>query len=88
VVSFTPRPLYPRGKSLRYPLDRRLGGPQSRSGRGGEEKNSQSLTGLEHPIIQLVAQRYKTELSRLLPSTFYLVKNSSRLNYLLGLVTQ
>jgi hypothetical protein len=28
VVSFTPRPLYPRGKSPRYPLDRRLGGPQ------------------------------------------------------------
>jgi len=23
-----------------YPLDRKLGGPQSRSGRGGEEKNS------------------------------------------------
>jgi hypothetical protein len=38
VVSFTPRPLYPRGKSPRYPLDRRLNGPQSRSGRRGEEK--------------------------------------------------
>jgi hypothetical protein len=25
VVSFTPRPLYPYGKSPRYPLDRRLG---------------------------------------------------------------
>jgi hypothetical protein len=34
------RPLYPPAKSLRCPLDRRLGGPQSRSGRGGEEKNS------------------------------------------------
>jgi hypothetical protein len=33
VVSFTPRPLYPRGNSPRYPLDRRLGKPQSRSGR-------------------------------------------------------
>jgi hypothetical protein len=32
VVSFTPRPLYSRGKSPRYPLDRRLGGPQNRSG--------------------------------------------------------
>jgi hypothetical protein len=31
VVSFTPRPLYPRG-------ERRLGGPQNRSGRRGEEK--------------------------------------------------
>jgi hypothetical protein len=38
VVSFMPRPLYPRGKSPRYPLDRRLGGPQNRSGRRGEEK--------------------------------------------------
>jgi hypothetical protein len=31
-------PLYPQGKSPWYPLDRRLGWPQSRSGRGGEEK--------------------------------------------------
>jgi hypothetical protein len=37
--SFTPRPLYPRGKSPRYPLDRRLGGPQSRSGCCGVERN-------------------------------------------------
>jgi hypothetical protein len=39
VVSFTPRPLYPQGKS--------------RPGRGGEEKNSQRMPGLEPPIIQL-----------------------------------
>jgi hypothetical protein len=39
VVSFTPRQLYPQGKSPWYPLDRRLGGPLSHSGRGGEEKN-------------------------------------------------
>jgi hypothetical protein len=31
-VSFTPRPLYAQGKSPWYLLDRRLGGPQSRSG--------------------------------------------------------
>jgi hypothetical protein len=37
------------GKSPWYPLDRRLGGPQSRSGRGGEEKNSQPLPGIEPP---------------------------------------
>jgi hypothetical protein len=47
VVSFTPRLLYPQGKSPWYPLDRRLGGPQSRSGRGGKEKNSQSPPGIE-----------------------------------------
>jgi hypothetical protein len=28
------RPLYPWGNSPRYPLDRRLGGPQSQFGRG------------------------------------------------------
>jgi hypothetical protein len=39
--SLTLRPLYPQGKSPLCPSDRRLGGPQSRSGRGGEEKNSQ-----------------------------------------------
>jgi hypothetical protein len=47
-------------------MDRRLGRAQSRSGRGGEEKNSQPLPGLEPPIIQPVAQRYTTELSRFL----------------------
>jgi hypothetical protein len=35
VVSFTARPLYPREKCPRYQLDRKLGGPQSRSGRYG-----------------------------------------------------
>jgi hypothetical protein len=56
----------PQGKGCRYPLDERLGGPRSRSGHGGEQKNSQPLSGLEPPIIQPVAQRYTTELSRLL----------------------
>jgi hypothetical protein len=37
----------PQGKSPWYPLDKRLGGPQSRSGRGGEEKNSQPPPGIE-----------------------------------------
>jgi hypothetical protein len=47
VVIFTPRPLYLEGKILRYPLDRRLGGPQSLSVHCGEEKNPQPLTGLK-----------------------------------------
>jgi hypothetical protein len=38
VVSFTPLPLYSRGKSPCYPLDRRLGGPQSRFGQYQEVK--------------------------------------------------
>jgi hypothetical protein len=47
VVSFTPRQIYPQEKKLRYPLDRRLCGSQSRSGRGGEEKISHPLPGIE-----------------------------------------
>jgi hypothetical protein len=47
VVSFTPWPLYSQRRNTWYPLDRRLGGPQSRSGRGGEEKNFQSPPGIE-----------------------------------------
>jgi hypothetical protein len=39
VVSFTPRPLYPWGKSPWYPMDRRLDGTQSLSGRRGEEED-------------------------------------------------
>jgi hypothetical protein len=38
VVSFTPLPLYPRANSLRYPLDRRLSEPQSRSEKQREMK--------------------------------------------------
>jgi hypothetical protein len=59
VVSFTPRPLYPR-----YPLDRRLGAPQRWSWRGGEEKNpcySKKLNP-NRPSLRLVT--ILTELSR------------------------
>jgi hypothetical protein len=53
VVSFTRWPLLPLGKEPQYPLDRRLGGPQSQSGRCGEEKildptGTRTLT----PVIQ------------------------------------
>jgi len=51
VVSLKLRPLYPQGKRPLYTLDRRLGGPQSRSERNGEEKKSQLLTGIKpHPV--------------------------------------
>jgi hypothetical protein len=65
VVSFTLRPLYPQRENPWYLLDRRLGELQSRSRRGGEEKNSQPLPGLELPVIQPVVQRYTAELSLL-----------------------
>jgi hypothetical protein len=50
VVSFTHRPLYPRGKSPRDPLNMRLGGSQCRSGRRGEEKILYP-TGIRTPTL-------------------------------------
>jgi hypothetical protein len=52
VVSFTPRPPYTWEKSPRYPLYRRLGGPQSRSEQCGEEK-----------ILDPIGTRARTPLS-------------------------
>jgi hypothetical protein len=50
MVSFTPRPLYPQEKSPLYPLDRRLGGPQNRSGHGEGKIPSPARTRIpDHP---------------------------------------
>jgi hypothetical protein len=64
VVSFTTRPLYSQGKSSWYPLDRRLGGPQSRSGRGGEEnsKFGLSLRGAQ----MMTTMKYKATIVRVI----------------------
>jgi hypothetical protein len=63
VVSFTPRPLYSLEKSPWCPLDRRLGGPKSRSGRGGEEKISHYCPCRElnpcrqaHTLVSILSQ--------------------------------
>jgi hypothetical protein len=56
----------PPGKEPWYPLDKRLSGHKCLSGHGGEEENSERLPELEPTIIQPVAQRYATELYRLL----------------------
>jgi hypothetical protein len=53
VIGFTPRPLYPWGKRPQYPLDRRLGGPQSRFARYGEGKNLASIRN-QKPAVQYV----------------------------------
>jgi hypothetical protein len=44
VVSFTPLSLYFRGKNHRYPLDRRLGGPQI--GLDAVEKKKKNLLSM------------------------------------------
>jgi hypothetical protein len=56
VINFTPLPLYPRGNSLRSPLDRKLGEPQSRCERYGEEKHL-PLPGIEARFLSRAARR-------------------------------
>jgi hypothetical protein len=58
VVRFTHLSLYPQGKSRRYPLHRRLCGPQSRSGRWGPEKWIHTAVGNWTLAVQSVARRY------------------------------
>jgi hypothetical protein len=53
VAIFTLRPLYPWRKTLRYPLNSRLGGPHSRSWRSGKRKHPLSLLGIEPRFLGL-----------------------------------
>jgi hypothetical protein len=55
----TPAALPPQ-KELRYRLDRRLGGSQSRSGRYGEE-NDLALTGNRAPAVEPIAYSYTNQ---------------------------
>jgi hypothetical protein len=82
VVNFTHWPLYPRGKSPFYPLDRRLGGPQSQSGRSWEEKildptgtiakHSLSLAILQrsgHSLVTLPSYQFTTTLQSIIANS-------------------
>jgi hypothetical protein len=64
VLKFTPRKIYPRGKSLHYRFERRLGGPQSRSGHCRLRK-SLPFPGIEPRSSSLQPVGIPTELSRL-----------------------
>jgi hypothetical protein len=55
--SFTPWQLYPWGNRPQYPLDRRLGGPQSLSRRYGEELNL-TPDGIRTLAVQPVVRHY------------------------------
>jgi hypothetical protein len=84
--------LYPREKSPQYPLDRRLDGPQSRSGRRGEDKildttgtrtptlgrpaRSQSLYQLRYIYVQSVEKLRR--LQEFYEGTYLAVSLSSR----------
>jgi hypothetical protein len=54
VASVTPRPLYHRGKSPRYPLDRKLIGPQSRPRRPTDQLGENRLESQQHSIILIL----------------------------------
>jgi len=45
------QPLYPQEKNPCYPLDRRLGGPESWSACSGKEKKSQPLLGIKNNAV-------------------------------------
>jgi hypothetical protein len=74
MVSFTPQPLYPQGKSPRYLLDRRLSGPQSRSGRLGEEKILDPTRTLNSDllVVQPIGSHY-TDYAILAPPILFMV---------------
>jgi hypothetical protein len=65
LVSFTPRQLYPRGNSPRYPLNRRLFGPHSRFGHCEVEKNLLPLPGIGPRPASSQPVAVLTEISRL-----------------------
>jgi hypothetical protein len=60
VVSFTSQPLYPQGKNLWYPLDRRLGGPRAVLDAVVKRKipSPRRESNPRTPIVQFVAQSY------------------------------
>jgi hypothetical protein len=66
-VCLTPLPLYPRGKSPRYPLDGRLSRPKSVFGRCGEENNTCTAVNRTR-TVQALARRYT---DRAIPSPEY-----------------
>jgi hypothetical protein len=56
-----PAAIYPRGKDPRYPLDRRLGRPQRRSGHEDYRKKSFRLcrgSNFDRPVVQSVVRHY------------------------------
>jgi hypothetical protein len=67
VASFKPLPLYPLWQSPWSPLDRALGGPKSRSGHCGAEKNLLALPGIEPRPSSSYPVATWTELSWLNP---------------------
>jgi hypothetical protein len=75
--------ILPQGKSPRYPLDRRLVGPQSCSRHGGEEKNSQSPLRIAQ-LLSCIMCPYKLELDGLLIRKFFINFSSTCVHVVLS----
>jgi hypothetical protein len=65
VISYTYRSLYPLGNSPRYPLDSRMGGPQSRSEHGREQRNLLLLPRIEPKLFDRAVSSLDTVLTEL-----------------------
>jgi hypothetical protein len=75
-----PAALYPRERTRRYPLNRRLGGPQCRSGHRLQERSFAS-GGDRTPAVQSVV-RYSTILPELPQTVMGLYKSGNLQDYL------
>jgi len=64
VISFTIRPLYPRGKCVRYAMDPKSNGIQSWSRRFSEQKNSFHLPGTKPQFLSHQARSLSKFLSK------------------------
>jgi hypothetical protein len=60
----------PRGKDPQYPLDRRLGGPQSRSGHRGKILCPRRGSNPDRPVVQPVVRHYTAWATPAPPYTF------------------
>jgi hypothetical protein len=78
VVSFTSLSLYPQGKNPQSPLDRRLDGPQSRSGRFGENFWPYRDSNSDPSVLQPLASRYSNYAITANVSIFILNSNKFR----------
>jgi hypothetical protein len=61
VISFTPRPLYPKWNGNGYPLDRRLGGVQNRSGQREKRKTCSYRDSISYSSAVRPVANYYTD---------------------------
>jgi hypothetical protein len=81
MVSFMPRPLCPGERAPRYSLDRRQGGPKSRSGQ--REENNFYRTGTLTPTLRSSTRSGAINFNNV--TTIYINENIDTLTLIIGL---